>query len=151
MDKLVLGIGLPRTGTTSLSQALDMLGYSGAHECLLHPNREATCKQTSKTYRVYNWYYTIYKDLLELHPHAYYILTTRDQLAWEVSIARFPPDTVETIPKVKDYELDVSGYFAQRSSRLLVFNIWESNPWVQLCEFLEEPIPEALFPHSNTA
>jgi hypothetical protein len=39
----IIGIGLPRTGTTSLAKLLRNLGFSGMNFCIIHGNKENDC------------------------------------------------------------------------------------------------------------
>ena len=44
----IIGIGLPRTGTTSLAKFLRNLGFSGKNLCIIHGKRENDCVEKEK-------------------------------------------------------------------------------------------------------
>ena len=44
----IIGIGLPRTGTTSLAKFLRNLGFLGKNFCIIHDNRENDCPEMVK-------------------------------------------------------------------------------------------------------
>jgi sulfotransferase family protein len=78
----VWGIGLTRTGTTSLNRALELLGYRAVHyptlSQLLHePLEAATDEPVAVTYK--------YLDFL--YPDSKFILTDRDEDDWIRSAA----------------------------------------------------------------
>lgn len=95
MNLKILGVGLPRTGTQSLADALEMLGYRTLHAHngivatdALHDLPEFEAGQ----YRPFDGYDAGIVDeywlwLLEAYPEAKVILTVRDPLAWFRSIA----------------------------------------------------------------
>ena len=58
----LFGIGLPRTGTTSLAKALRTLGFKGENYCLLS---DTTSKDDQTFFKIDNSYYKSYKELLE--------------------------------------------------------------------------------------
>ena len=82
----IFGIGLPRTGTTSLSKALRALGYEGQNYCLLHDTR--TSDRTT-FFEVDNSFYRNFKDIFHGNKNSKFILTTRDRDSWRKSISRF--------------------------------------------------------------
>jgi hypothetical protein len=85
MSEIVIGIGLPKTGTKSLAKALTILGYNCAH----HP--VAYHKQV-----IYQGDYTLpeghnaftntaedfYPELATMYPDAKFVLTTRSMQNW---------------------------------------------------------------------
>lgn len=79
----VFGIGLPRTGTTSLVAALDILGFRPAVHNPAGARTIGGCRAAADV--------TIacrYKALSVIYPDARFVLTTRDVRAWLDSSAR---------------------------------------------------------------
>jgi hypothetical protein len=92
----VIGAGLGRTGTTSLHEALQKLGYNSLHfdEERLNDILDGSAKQPS--FRRYDDVDAVsdvpaalfYHELMEAYPEARVILTVRDVDAWWKSIER---------------------------------------------------------------
>jgi hypothetical protein len=78
----IWGIGLTRTGTTSLNTALNILGYRSIHwpttSDLLHGNLQAATDESVAV---------VYKYLDFRHPGSKFILTERDEESWVRSTA----------------------------------------------------------------
>lgn len=89
----ILGVGMSRTGTTSLANALTMLGYNTLHWC---PERlrDAMMLGTSRNWRRYDDVDAVtdlpaalfYRELLQAYPKAKCILTVRDVDEWFQSV-----------------------------------------------------------------
>ncbi len=173
----VFGIGLMKTGTLSLHEALRSLGYKGLHNgnletmnsvqqaidegkpmlTYLDPSLEAFTDIFGVTY----FYFLADAQ----YPGSRFILTVRDLEDWLDSRRRH----VEKDQQVKgaDHEgvmkVDLDGwrteclrheavvraYFANRPSDLLVLDITAGQGWEPLCEFLGRPVPDAPFPWKN--
>jgi hypothetical protein len=173
----VFGIGLMKTGTLSLHEALERLGYNGLHNggletmnlvqqaidegkpmlTYLDPSLEAFTDIFGITY----FYFLADAQ----YPGSRFILTVRDLEDWLDSRRRH----VEKDQQVKgaDHEgvmnVDLDGwrteylrheavvraYFANRPSDLLVLDITAGQGWEPLCEFLDHPVPNAPFPWKN--
>ena len=84
----IIGIGLPRTGTTSLAKFLRNLGFSGKNFCIIHGNRENDCvEKEEKKFLVDNSAFRNFRQkLINSNEHTKFILTTRDKKSWEQSI-----------------------------------------------------------------
>ena len=118
-----------------------------------------------------------YRELSEYYPDAKFILTTRDPAAWYASITQTIFSEVNVVyhkdpgplgevmralvsrnfnGRIDDREACIAAFnrhsaevkAAIQPSRLLVYNVAEG--WAPLCAFLDRPIPDALFPVSNT-
>jgi hypothetical protein len=103
----VWGIGLTRTGTTSLNRALQILGYAAVHyptiHTLLHePLEAATDEPVAVTYK--------YLDFL--YPGSKFIVTERDEDGWIASAAAHRHRHFE---RLKRGEPAVSGFLGARS------------------------------------
>lgn len=166
---MIFGIGLGRTGTTSLSKALTILGYKGLH----HPKP----KELQKFFTgVYDFgidlpFSTRFKEFDKLFPNSKFILTIRTNINnWLLSILekhkQLPLDKIPKhyleyrIEKYKriDFEvnnqltillehyMDVLSYFRNRIGDLLILDIIEGDSWEPLCLFLGNEIPKEEFP-----
>lgn len=167
----VFGIGLARTGTTSLTKALRILGYRAVHfptsfdQILYHD----AATDTSVAYR--------FEELDRLFPGSKFILTIRDEKGWLASYSRFRGlqvrigknwpmmrearrvreilfGTQEFDPEAwlagyRRHTARVLEYFADRPQDLLVMNITAGDGWEKLCPFLGKPIPAVPFPNLN--
>jgi len=101
----VFSIGLSRTGTTSMTVALDRLGWKTYH-ALIHLAKYPLLGETDKQARVVKRWAeafdaftdippsTVYRELAELYPDARFVLTTRDPDAWAKSMVSFAPKTL---------------------------------------------------------
>jgi sulfotransferase family protein len=174
----VFGIGLNKTGTSSLHRALELLGYRSVHwgglethEQILRaiddrkpmldyldPEPDAVSDVIAMTYYFY---------LADLeYPGAKFILTLRDIDEWLDSRRRhvernqrmkdsgnydgaFLTVDIDTwVQEYRRHEAVVRDYFARRPADLLCFRPAESD-WQPLCDFLGLPVPEQPFPWEN--
>ncbi len=166
----VFGIGLGRTGTTSLCTALNQLGYRALHlqADLSLLNRFDAAADTPVA--------VAFRTLDVRYPGSKFILTVRSLDVWlrsweghDRKVRQFTrnnlPDWVKQLrvqafgqwqfdPAVWQTTYDrhltqVLDYFQQRPQDLLVFRLCEGEGWETLCPFLGKPIPETPFPHDN--
>jgi Sulfotransferase domain len=176
---LILCIGLNKTGTTSLHDALTILGYRSLHWGgpgtralvrqaiaegrpmldLLDPDVEAVSDLEEVTYNF---------DLADRqYPGARFILTVRDLDDWLDSRRRhvlrnreakaagkysggfLEIDLDEWENDYREHERRVRDHFAGRPDDLLVLDIPGGDRWEPLCEFLCRPVPDAPFPNRN--
>lgn len=175
----VFCIGLSKTATTSLTQALRILGLDAVH---WHATRNAF-RYTEQGIDI-DW------DLFERHdafadtpiarifptldrhyPGARFILTRRDPERWLHSFAdQFAAGGLD--PFASRLHLDLYGtdrfdaarcraaferhiaqvrvHFAERPMDLLEMDIGAGDGWPALCTFLGLPLPERPFPHRFT-
>jgi hypothetical protein len=164
----VFGIGLSKTGTTSLTEALQLLGFRAVHypplPDLLSILR--TCDAATDTSVA-----CMYKELDLLFPGSKFILTVRDQRTWLASAkAEFQGRDVREVWKIevrkrlyssptwnpKSYlagyqahNAEVARYFTGRKADFLRLNLFAGQGWPELCGFLGRPVPRSPFPHSN--
>jgi hypothetical protein len=175
----ILGIGLSRTGTTSLTSALTILGYRTTHypaPNLMLEGRyyaalwgvEAATDVTASAF---------FKELDEAFPGSRFILTVRDERSWLESfrvhlahpsrqndehlgngmrarVRRKVYGTVcfepeKLLSAARAHDSAVREYFRGRPEDLLVLDIFEGDGWEKLCAFLAKPIPQKPFPHLN--
>lgn len=162
------GIGLGRTGTTTLCNALTILGYSNViHNPTFEQLRTASGGSDNGV--------TIYYKYLDYKfPKSKFVLTMRDLDSWLPSIKyitdKFPVQTIDEDEPIKrrmllydtvvfDRDLfikayfkhidSVRAYFRSRPHDLLEIDITKGDGWEKLCPFLELPVPTADFPHLN--
>jgi hypothetical protein len=165
------GIGLPRTGTKSLAQALKILGYEDVRH---NPQFEelATIRAGSD-----HGVTIFYKYLDGRYPGSKFVLTTRDlddwltSLEWLLDYVRLEKITGpirevtimarmmlwETLEFDRDkaiaayhrHNADVKRYFADRPDDLLEMRISSGDGWEKLCPFLGVEVPAAEFPSTN--
>jgi hypothetical protein len=174
----VFGIGLNKTGTSSLNRALELLGYRSlhgggldAHDRMVRaidegrpmlryidPEPDAVLDVLALTY---------YFHLADVqYPGSKFILTLRDLDDWVDSRRRH----VERNQRMKEageydgpflnvdpdtwtaeyrrHEAVVRAYFEKRPADLLAFRPVDGD-WNPLCAFLGQPVPDAPFPWEN--
>ena len=170
----VFCVGMHKTSTTSLANALYTLGYDlggtfdtdafvdgsaiEAHVLEVATERDAVQDVPWPLF---------YRLLDERFPGSKFILTVRDPERWIRSVvthfARRPIATHEYIygvPHAEGYEsvlLDyyrshngaVRAHFADRPEDLLVMDITKGHGWSQICPFLGLPEPPFAFPRQN--
>ena len=148
MSYSVIGIGLPRTGTTSLAAALELLGYSGEHSCELNNTRRLSRNKAASMYLVDNSIYTRLSELVEANFGAKFILTDRDEESWRNSIGRFEAEFSQNI---SNYRKECIDLFADLDikDQLLKLNVIDGSSeqsWASLCGFLGVAVPGRSFP-----
>lgn len=158
----VVNIGIGRTGTTSLSQAMSYLGYESI-DCL------TSIDDVHGSHYISDGLTSLYiKDILSLYPDALLIWSNRDKESWMRS-AKFkfsqpPPNSIYRDIRIqlygsdyfnedtysKTYDRNIELYNSLRKDRcILPFNLFEGDGWDKLCDFLYKPIPAIPFPHLN--
>jgi sulfotransferase family protein len=173
----VFGIGLSRTGSTSLHAASVILRLSALH----YPSRPAKrwlqgdySAETTNPFNVITDIPTgvYFEELDKTHPHARFILTIRDVDSWlnsfEAFLSRTKPSSPDTLTRdvirVACYGTTrfnrermagvylrhndrVQKYFKYRSSDLLILELGDDNSWKRLCDFLDLTPPKIPYPH----
>lgn len=160
----IFGIGLTRTGTTSLTQALKMLGYSSIHcphsYAQIHYHDASTDTPVAARFPILDHKY----------PNSKFILTTRNKDTWIDSAASLTRNKHDLLWKLEgrltlwkslifDREKFLTGYdvhhkfvmdyFHDRPEDLLILPIEQENKWDVLCSFLNKDIPQYEYPHLN--
>jgi hypothetical protein len=162
----VFGIGLSRTGTVTLTRALQMLGLRARH-FFLDLDRIDELDAAVDTPIVRAW-----PELDRRYPGSKFVLTRRDEAGWLDSCARHFPRITPTATTLRlrldvygtesfdaecfraarrRHEREVETYFRRRPQDLLVMDICAGDGWERLCPFLGLPPPEGPFPHLNAA
>jgi 3'-phosphoadenosine 5'-phosphosulfate (PAPS) 3'-phosphatase len=175
----IFGIGLSKTGTTSLANALQILGYKTKDN--MGVVKYAAGDLSSVDLDVVDSFEAItdtpipsfYREIDARFPGSKFILTVRDADGWLKSCKkqftqRFAESQTEAHKQVftdlygtdvfdaqrfaSGYERYVDGvreYFKDRPHDLLIFNIAAGEGWDKLCRFLERPVPDIPFPKAN--
>lgn len=164
----VFGIGLSRTGTTSLSHAFRILGFSAVHLPVnVKAIDEADFSDDLSVTMRFRW-------LDQKYPGSKFILTTREKSEWLkncrefFSTKPFPkgPKTRRWTIYVHNrvygcrwfdeeaffdawdrHEAYVRSYFRDRPGDLLIMNICAGDGWEKLCPFIGVDPPGVAFPH----
>ncbi len=175
-QEFVIGVGFQKTGTSTLREALKILGYrvKDTSSRALIPILKGDFEKVLKIIEPYDavedtpWY-IIYKELDLRIPNAKFILTIRDEENWYQSVKRhigdlrsaqhewiygrgkgLPKDDKEnTIQTYKKHNTEVINYFSRRPDDLLVIDFNDGDNWKKICSFLHKDIPEQQFPHYN--
>lgn len=167
----IFGIGLGKTGTTSLCGALTQLGYRTLHaHCLgdLTPYDAAADTPIAVAFRELDWSYPNSKFVLTLRDIDQWLASWKKHDAkvrqinqgelpsWVKSLRRKAFGQWEFEPHVwkATYDLHLSevvSYFQTREQDLLVLDICAGDGWEKLCPFLNQPVPSSSFPHQNRA
>jgi hypothetical protein len=167
----VFGVGLSRTGTLSLNEALKHLGYSSLH----FPGSLADISKydaaTDTPVAAY------FEQLDAQYPGSKFILTVRDELSWLASVKwlleeahcfQKTPDQTKWHPMIgivhdilyhtrvfdagklsqarTRHTARVLSYFRGRPLDLLVMDVTRGDGWERLCPFLKREIPARPFP-----
>jgi len=150
--KYIYGIGLPRTGTTSLGGALSLLNIKGESICILNNcSRKSNNDNTNNSY-LYSVENDFYKNInssiiADFFVNNKFILTNRDYKTWKQSIEKFKFSNEKEynyLEKINpdDYQKLIIKLFEKYncSSNLLIINIFETNHetlWKSIIDFLE--------------
>ena len=166
IKRKIFGIGIGRTSTSSLSYALMQLGLKTWHAPAMI-NRKNIINYTKKFDALTDlWSVTNinFKELYQIFPDAFYILTIRDSKSWLKStkyykklgnISKWIPGYKEMQNKIKlisikyyeEYNNSVIDFFKNKPNKLLIMNIPKGDGWKKLCNFLQLDRPLGSFPH----
>lgn len=175
----VFGIGLNKTGTSTLKIAMQQIGYNHypRNHRMYKEYREGNLERIFDEISTYNsfddWPWPLmYKELFwHYGDAARFVLTYRSSPAvWVESLKRHADITpyskirktvyghchprgheAEHEKIYRDHLNEVRRFFAsQNAEDQLLACCWEDGlGWIQLCSFLQEPLPSAIFPHAN--
>jgi hypothetical protein len=172
----IIGVGFQKTGTSSLREALCILGYrvkdtsnrplipilKGKYDRVLRMIRDFDAVEDTP-------WYMIYKELDVRIPGSRFILTIRDEDSWYDSVSRHigllrnpahewiygrgkglpREDRENTLSVYRKHNREVAEYFQDRPGDLLVVDFTTGDGWEKLCNFLGDPVPDVPFPHAN--
>lgn len=168
----VFGIGLGRTGTTSLCQALGHLGYRTIHlpqQLNLTEQYDAAGDvSVAVAFRELDWRYPNAKFILTVRPIDEWLASWQSHdtkmhrlmngklAGWlrRLRIQTFGQCEFDPVVWRKAYQRhyqEVVDYFEQRAHKLLLYSLCDGDGWESLCHFLEMPIPQVAFPHRNAS
>jgi len=173
----IFGVGLSKTGTTSLHRAAQMLGLRSVH----YPD---AARMLAGDWSVLDGVDIAsdipvalgFRELDAAFPGSRFVLTVRDEGAWLASMrANFDPVPAKyagtpelevfrrtyggadryderTMRRVyREHERAVRTHFVQRPEDLLVLDICAGDGWETLCAFLGLRPPPEPFPHVNAS
>lgn len=172
----IIGIGLPKTGTTSLTAAFKKLGLRTVDHRRRGLSLTGNYGILKNADAIAGQFERVFPAVDRLHPGSRFILTTRDVEPWLESVRR----RMEFIGKtqrpdhihngwmasygISYYDEDilrmvhqahaamVKSYFAgAKRFSLIEMNIPAGDGWKKLCKFLCRPVPRGSFPHENKA
>lgn len=167
----IFGIGLAKTGTTSVSAALNILGIPSLHDHAFFHQRSAAEIVSSLSISPFDGYDAffdwphplgIFEKVGATIPDSRFILTVRDKEEWLQSCLIHVLHTRVTGQKgwtdvdtrtLKDERAWLQSHARewgdQNPGRLLVFDVKQG--WEPLCEFLGKPVvPGVPFPSENS-
>jgi hypothetical protein len=176
MTGKIIGVGFQKTGTSTLREALKILGYTVKDTTprALIPILRGNFNKVLRIIKNYDaledtpWY-LIYKELDQLLPGSKFILTIRDEASWYTSVSKHIGDLPaahhewiygrgkglvkyhrqNTIDVYRQHNKEVIEYFRNRPNDLLVLDFTKGNGWEPLCRFLGKEVPDIPFPHYN--
>ena len=169
----VFCIGLNKTATTTLHEALMILGFRSLHYKVTPGDEPADnavfrAQEEGLPLLTYITGYDAYSDIWPLihnfdvldeqYPGSRFVLTTRDLNAWLESRTRHQERNHPEAEREVDHDAwrrgferhhrRVNEHFADRSD-LLVVDFTKDPSWANLCEFLDRPVPDAPFPWAH--
>jgi len=170
----VFVIGFHKTGTTSMHNALKILGYSVCRPFPTNiPNMgkvvlEKAFKEAEK-YDAFedNPWPLLFKEMDKKYPRSKFILTIRPAEQWIKSVVNHfgsnftymrewiygegcPKGNEDLyIKKYIEHIDDVKKYFLKRSNDLLILNLKDEDKWSKLCNFLNKKVIKDSFPYAN--
>ena len=175
----IFGIGLSKTGTSSLAHALEILGYrTKDYPGIQHYVPGDLSSIDPSVLEHYDALTdtpipSFYRKLDQAYPGAKFILTVRDMDGWLLSCKKqFTENHARAMNEAHQklfldlydctafdeakfragYERFVQGaldYFKHRPQDLLVLNVTGGEGWEKLCPFLDRSIPDQPFPKAN--
>lgn len=180
MKNKIFGIGLSKTGTTSLGAALEILGYRTKDfpsvryipHFLLHIKAGQLAR-----FDAFTDIPTIpfYKELDRQFPGSRFIYTHREKEGWLKSCELYPRfnlplqqlplkiiklrtaiygtykfDREKFSAAYDRHHEDVMNYFRHKPEQLLSLDIIGGDEWEPLCSFLNKPVPKTPYPRRNT-
>jgi len=172
----VFCIGFHKTGTTSIGEALELLGFrvtgpNGSRDRDIANTVHLLAESLVVEYDAFqdNPWPILYREMDEKCPGSKFILTLRDPESWirsqvkqfgtkETPMRRWiygvggPKGNEEIfLERFNRHNREVREYFADRPEDLLVMDLAAGDGWEKLCPFLGKDVPRIPFPHANKA
>jgi hypothetical protein len=142
----IWGIGLPRTGTTSLAEALNLLGFKTTHYCKLQSGDSYLSdilEQSTENDAVVN------NHLCDFYKRIYALEQMDEQIGLYVVTYRLDKYVLDNL----NYLAETYSFFEERGMTdhllLLDANSQEKEKWSKLSLFLGKDAPSYPFPHLN--
>ena len=159
-NSLILCIGMNKTGTSSLTNALYDLGFPCLHsakkvKAAVRANQVSGFPPLYPLDQKYMAFCDspinyMFRELDAAYPGSRFILTIREMEPWIVSrVAQFGNSAEHHEREWQEHIATVSRHFSERQSDLLVYDLCGGDGWSPLCRFLNTPIPEHPFPWKN--
>ena len=176
MSEKIFGIGYPKTATSSLALALEILDYRGFHDAveLVEAYRNKNLKNSEFLKKGDAFIGSIaffYRELYELYPDAKFILTVREENKWLDSarrhfkfvvpwkrtnkyiMTRIFSDLTHFSEEIflkcyKEHNRKIKEFFRNKGN-LLIMDICNGDGWEKLCPFLGKAVPDIDFPKVN--
>lgn len=175
----IFGIGLNKTGTTSLGKAVEILGYKEHVSCDLDLLKlwdsgdfEPIFQVADMNNNFEDWPWPLlYKELYRRYPDAKFILTVRqDAETWFSSLCKhalrtgptdhrkivygyaMPQENPEAHMRFYNkHNAEVKTFFKSNNNLHNFIQLcWKKdNNWDQICSFLDKPRPKVDFPYLN--
>ncbi|EJU05221.1 hypothetical protein DACRYDRAFT_103718 [Dacryopinax primogenitus] len=161
----VIGAGLGRTGTRSMKEALEMLGFGPCHH-MVSLIDDPTGKRMDMFAEAYAGKSVDWKqvmdgfgstvdhpttefalELIDAFPNALVILTTRDDAEIGKGVGNWYRSNYGPMGPQSYVKHNAKMIESIPKEKLLVFNVKQG--WKPLCEFLGVPVPTVPFPRMN--
>ena len=176
MKEKVIGVGLSKTGTSTLGKCLAILGYNHCSfekdlVIEMYDGEYSNIWKTAKRYDSFDdfpWA-LLYKEFDKKYPNSRFILTIRkDEKKWLKSFIKhsqrsgptkvrkfvygnsMPQEApLEYINFYLEHNKKVKTFFERKKEKLLVVCWEKGDGWKKICSFLNKKIPKVNFPHEN--
>ena len=175
----IFGVGLSKTGTSSLARALEILGYRTKDYLGIETYVRGDLNSIYSKVIEENDAFTdtpipsFYQELDKEYPGSKFILTVRETTGWLKSCKKQFTQKLDAKQNeahkslfrdlygcsVFDEKLFKNGYdkfvnsvrdyFKDRPNDLLVLDIIGGDGWDKICPFLNKPVPDIPFPKAN--
>jgi len=176
----IFGIGLNKTGTSTLGECARILGYRSKscdrkllHDVIVKKDFSDLTDIVDQYDLFEDWPWPlIYKELDQMFPGSKFILTTRkNEDIWLESLKKHSMrrDPVHNSRKMaygysyphgheeehleiyRKHNSEVRSYFEAREKNFIELCWEKGDQWERLCRFLGDEIPSTQFPHANQA
>lgn len=175
----IVGVGWAKTGTTTLGDCLEVLGFTHRRGMLSLADTYAEGKldpiwavaDQYDSFEDWPWL-LLYQQFDERYPGSKFILTVRDTAQWLASYRNmldhqgeaseklnqvrralyglpFPHVSDEALVERYEHHNDAVRRYFAGRSDFVEVNWARGDGWDELCDFLDLPHPRVAFPHAN--
>ena len=173
-DGKIFCIGFQKTGTSTIRDALRLLGYRvcSVRYHLIGPIRRGDFAPVEEVIAEFdafqdNPWPLIFRELDAAHPGSRFIMTIRDEAPWLRSVVNHLgvlPDRMQklvyghgapggyedvVLARYRRHNDEVFAYFADRPDDILVVDFSKGDGWAEICDFLGCDVPAVPLPHAN--